>query len=593
MAELSWEGWFTLAVVLVAVVALVRDWVAPAVAIVGADIVLLVTGVIDAEAAFSGFSNPAPITVAALFVVARAVEKTGALQPLLHAALGRGRGGRPRLVRLTAPTAAASAFLNNTPIVAMLAPQVADWAEKRGEAASRYLMPLSFATILGGTLTLIGTSTNLVVSGLLVAHGLPPVGMFEIAAVGLPIAIAGLALIVFLAPRVLPERRAARRQFTEESREYVVHQVVDRGGPLDGRSIEAAGLRQLQGVYLAEVEREEGEVIAPAPPTTTLRGGDRLTFVGRVDLVRDLQATRGLVSEVQEHTDGLDGAEHTFFEAVVSGSSSLSGKTLKDLSFRSRYQAAVVAIHRAGERVRSKLGDVRLKEGDTLLLLSDPGFANRWRDRGDFLLVSHLGGSPLPSSKRAYFVGAVTLGMVLSAALGLLPILHAALLAGVALILGRALTLGEARNALDIDVLVLIAAAFGIGAAMESSGLSGALAGAIITPVQALGPVAVLVAVTIATVVLTELITNNAAAVLLFPIAISTAQQIGADPRPFAIAIMVAASASFLTPIGYQTNTMVYGLGGYRFGDYARLGAPLTLVVIIAIAVFVPMFWSF
>lgn len=611
MSDLPWEAWFTLAVVLATVVAMTRDWLAPAVAIVGADVVLLVSGVIDGRAAFSGFSNPAPITVAALFVVARAVEKTGALRPLLASALGPGNGrgndgngrpatapdgpggpGRGRLLRLLAPTAASSAFLNNTPIVAMLAPSLSDWAEKHGEAASRYLMPLSFATILGGTITVIGTSTNLVVSGLLVEHGLPPVGMFEIAWVGVPVAVIGLGLIILLAPRVLPDRRAARRQFAEESREYVVHQVVSRAGPLDGQTVEEAGLRHLQGVFLAEIQRQ-GQVIAPPAPTTVLQGGDRLTFAGRVDLVRDLQAIRGLMFEEHKHADGLDGAEHTFFEAVVSGNSSLAGKTLKDVSFRGRFQGAVLAIHRSGERVRSKLGDVRLKEGDTLLLLGDPGFADRWRDRGEFLLVSHLGGSPQPPSRRAIFVGAVTLAMVLLASLGVMPILHAALLAAITLVVGKSLTLSEARGAVNLDVVILIAAAFGIGAAMETSGLAAVIGAGLVDAVAAFGPVAVLVAVSLATVLLTELITNNAAAVLLFPIALSSAQQVGADPRPFAIAIMVAASASFLTPIGYQTNTMVYGLGGYRFSDYARLGAPLTLVVILAIALIVPLFWSF
>ena len=593
MAGLPWEGWLTLLIVCFMVAAMARDWMAPAMAVLGADIALLVTGVIDTEAAFAGFSNPAPITVAALFVVARAVEKTGALRPLITGALGRpGAGGRSRLVRLLAPTAASSAFLNNTPIVAMLAPTVADWAEKRGEAPSRYLMPLSFATILGGTITVIGTSTNLVVSGLLVTEGMAPLGMFELSAIGLPVAVLGVLLLIWLAPRLLPDRRPARRQFTENAREYVVHQTVAASGPLDGTTVEGAGLRHLQGVFLAGIERE-GRMIAPPAPTTVLQGGDRLTFAGRVDLVRDLQTMRGLVSEAHEHTDGLDGVEHTFFEAVLGGSSSLVGATLKEASFRSRFQAAVMAIHRSGERVLAKLGDVKLKEGDTLLLLSDPEFADRWRDRGgEFLLVSHLGGGLPTPTPRAAFVAFATVAMVVSAALGLLPILHAALLAGVAMILSRSLTLRDARRALDLDVLVLIAAAFGIGAAIERSGLAALAADGIVDAVSGLGPTAVLVGVTLATILLTELITNNAAAVLVFPIAVAAAQQMGADPRPFAIAITVAASASFLTPIGYQTNTMVYGLGGYRFGDYLRLGAPLTLLVLLAIAVFVPLFWS-
>jgi di/tricarboxylate transporter len=427
---MSWQAWFTLLVLLATVGALVRDVVSPAVAILGANILLLVTGVISTEQSLSGFSNPAPLTVAALFVLARAVEKTGALQPLLRSTLGNGGVDRRGLLRLLAPVAGASGFLNNTPIVAMLAPQVANWAEKRGRAASMFLMPLSFATILGGTITVIGTSTNLVVSGLLQAHGLPPIGMFELAAIGVPLALIGIAVIVALAPLVLPDRQTARQQFRENPREFVCQATVTAGGALDGMTIAAARLRNLEDVFLAEVERN-GEVMAPVAPATVLRGGDRLTFVGRVHLMRDIQNAPGLEPEGLKHAVRLSGPSHTFFEAVVSAASGLAGHTLKEADFRSRYQAAVLAIHRAGQRINEKLGAVVLKEGDTLLLLSDPGFRDRWHDRPDFLLVSHLGGTPPPGTRKALLVGALTFAIVLLAGIGAIPILHAALVAAV------------------------------------------------------------------------------------------------------------------------------------------------------------------
>jgi di/tricarboxylate transporter len=588
---MSWEAWLTLAVVVGMVVALARDLVAPALAVLGATIVLLIAGVITPAQAFSGFSNPAPITVAALFVVAAAVEKTGALQPLIAATLGRGNGGRMDLLRLLVPTAGASAFLNNTPIVAMLAPQVADWAEKRGKSPSQYLMPLSFATILGGTITVVGTSTNLVVSGLLAAEGMPALGMFEITRIGLPVAVAGIALIVLLAPRLLPDRRSSRDLLHQrELREFVVQCRVAPGGAMDGATVEAAGLRHLQGVFLVEIERE-GRVIAPVAPSTVLRGDDRLAFAGRVDTVRDLQNMRGLVSAEQPHVTGFDSPEHTFFEAVVSAASPLVGRTLREADFRARYQAAVLAIHRAGQRVNAKLGAVRLKEGDTLLLLSDPGFAERWRHRSEFLLVSRMGGSPPAGTRQALFVGLVTLSIVGLAGVGVFPILEASLAGAVLLVLARVLSPSEARGALDLDVLVLIAAAFGVGAAIQTSGLAALLGSAIVGGLGAYGPLAVLLAVTLATSALTEIITNNAAAVLMFPIAVSTAAGAGLDPRPFAIAVAVGASASFLSPIGYQTNTMVYGMGGYRFSDYARSGWPLTLAVVAIALVFIPIGW--
>jgi di/tricarboxylate transporter len=589
---LSWHAWATIAVVVGMVVLLVRDSVAPAMAVFGANVALLIIGVIDVPAAFAGFANPAPMTVAALFVVARAVEKTGALQPLINATLGNGGSRRHSLGRLLVPTAGASAFLNNTPIIAMLAPQVTEWAARRGVSPSRFLMPISFATILGGTITVIGTSTNLVVSGLLEQSGYAPIGMFEMTRIGLPVAIVGVLFLVLFSQVLLPERRTARRHFQDEFREFVVQMVVVPHGALDGTTVEQGSLRHLQGVFLAEVRRRD-EVIAPARPETVLLGGDQLTFVGRVDVVRDLQAMRGLVGAEYPHTTGMDGETHTFFEVVVSGASSLAGKTLRDADFRNRFQAAVVAIHRAGERVNEKLGTVKLREGDTLLLLSDRGFATRWRDGNDFLLVSHLGGSPPVSTRKAIVVGIITAAIVGVAGMGLLPIVHTALLGALLIVALRVLTPAEARNALDIDVLVVIAASFGIGAAIQQSGLAAALANTLVGGLAAWGPLVLLTAVVLATVTLTELITNNAAAVLIYPIAVALALDSGLDPRPFAIAITVAASASFLTPIGYQTNTMVYGLGGYRFTDYARLGLPLTVAVVTAVIFFVPMFWPF
>jgi di/tricarboxylate transporter len=574
----------TVVILLLMLVVLARELLSPPATVLGAVVLLLVLGVVTPEQAFAGFSNPAPITVAALYVLARAVEKTGALQPLVSATLGRDAPARGALLRLVLPTAAASSFLNNTPIVAMLAPQVSDWAERRGQSPSRYLMPLSFAAILGGVVTTIGTSTNLVISGLLEASGEAPLGMFEISGVGLPVALVGLAALVLFAPMLLPDRRPARRELDEDFREFVVNMVVQERGLMDGRNVADAGLRHLQGVFLVEVERK-GDLIAPVTPTTVLRGGDRLTFVGKADLVVDLQAMRGLTLAEHAHTGGLDSARHTFFEAVVGGVSPLVGHTLKEISFRARYQAAVVAIHRAGHRVKAKLGDVKLRVGDTLMILADPGFHGRYRDRNDFLLVSSLGGAPPVATGRAWIVFSVALGIVGGAALGLLPILHLSLLGALVLVVTGVLTPSEARRSVDMSVIIVIAAAFGLGAAMASSGLAAILARSLVDGFGDLGPTGVLLGLVLATIVLLSVITNNAAAVLMFPIAASAAASLDLELRPFAIAIAVAASASFLTPIAYQTNLMVYGPGGYRFSDYVRLGGVLTLIVIPAILI--------
>jgi di/tricarboxylate transporter len=567
-----------------------RDVLPPSATILCAVVVLLVSGVLTPQQALSGFSNPAPITVAALYILARAVEKTGALQPLVSSTLGR-TPGRRALFRLVVPTATGSAFLNNTPIVAMMVPQVAEWAERQGQSPSRYLMPLSFAAILGGVVTLIGTSTNLLISGLLEAAGQPPLGMFELSPIGLPVAAMGVLLIVLLAPKTVPERRSFRREAEEDVREFVVNMLVEPGGALDGQTVEAAGWRHLQGVFLVEIERGT-DLIAPVTPATALRGGDRLSFVGKVDQIVDLQGTRGLVSAEHQHLGGLDTARHTFFEAVVGAASPLVGQTLREAEFRSTYQAAVVAIHRAGQRVRAKLGDVQLGVGDTLLILGDPDFRDRWRDRTDFLLVSRLGGRPPATTRSAWLVGFIAFAIVAGASVGVLPVLHLALLGAMTLVTFRVLTPGEARRAIDLDVILVIAGAFGLGAAMDVSGLAWQLASLLIEAFGGFGVTGVLIGIVCATVILLTVITNNAAAVLMFPIAFSAATGMGLDPRPFAITVAVAASASFLTPIAYQTNLMVYGPGGYRFGDYARLGAPITAVVIATIVIAVPLMWN-
>lgn len=593
------EAWLTLATLVATLALLIRGRASPALVVFGAVILLLVVGVVTPAQALSGFSNPAPFTVAALYVVARAVEKTGGLQPFLRALLqggrnagsGPGGGSRWPMARFLFPVATASAFLNNTPIVAMVAPQVETWAGRRGQNPSRYLMPLSFAAILGGLVTVIGTSTTIVVSGLLVSEGLPAMGMFEIARVGLPLAVTGIVFIVALAPILLPDRRGSLREFEEEFREYTVNMVVTPGGPLEGKTVEEAGLRSLDGVFLVEVRRG-GEIIAPASPQTHLRGGDLLTFAGRSDTVLDLRSTRGLSSDEEEHALEFKEAGHTYFEVVIGADSPLNGRTLREVGFRQEYRAAVLALHRSGERLQAKMGAVVLKPGDTLILLAGVEFKALWRHRRDFLVISHLGGAPFVSSRRAFIVGGVLVGIVAAAAFGLLPILQGSLLGAFLLVAVGVMTPREAVDSVDLSVILLIASAFGLGAAIDRSGLAASAAETVMAVAGGLGPRGALVGVLLTTILLTEIITNNAAAVLVFPIAMASATSLGIDPRPFAIAIAVGASASFLTPIGYQTNTMVYGPGGYRFGDYVRLGLPLTLLVVVLTAWIVPLFWT-
>ncbi len=579
----------TLAVVAATIVVLALDVTDPAAAVFGAVTALLIGGVLDPDEALSGFSNAAPITIAALYVIAAGIERTGVLNRLVDVVIGRPAGERTTLTRLAVPAAGASAFLNNTPIVAMVSPAVARWSQRAGRAASQLLMPLSFAAILGGMLTVIGTSTNIVVSGLLEEAGRDAFGFFEVAKLGLPLAVVGLVLIVMTAPTLLPERLATRDDVAD-SREFTVEMTVVPGGAIDGMNVADAGLRHLIGVFLVQVERGGG-VLGAVGPELVLSGGDVLRFVGNAHEVADLQERPGLEPAPQS-PGSIPTGPMVFFEAVIGSGSVLVGSSLREVGFRERHDAAVLAIHRADHRLLGKLGDVQLRVGDTLLVLALPGFRHRWRGRGDFLLISRLDTVEPARSRKLIPASAVGLGVVVAAASGLLPILEASLLGGFGMLVLGVLSPDEARRAVDLSVIVLIAGSFGVAAAITKTGLASRLADGLVGGLEAAGTPMVLVGVALVTIALTEAVTNNAAAVLVFPIAIAVANDVGADPRAFAVVVALTASASFLTPIGYQTNTMVWGPGGYRFGDYARLGLPLTLAAVAVVGLVAPLWWS-
>ena len=584
------DAWLTGLVVVLILAGLVASVASPSVLAFSGVVVLLLLGVIDASEALSGFSNPAPFTVGALFVVARAISKTGAIRPFTQSLMGQTGHTRRPLLRMLAPTTVASAFMNNIPLVAMMIPEVTSWARKRGSDASRFLLPLSYGAIFGGTLTLIGTSTNLVVAGQMEDFGLEPFSFFELGRVGLPIAVLGVVTLVALSPRLLERVRSPAATLAEAERDFSIDMAIATAGPLDGTTVEDGGLRHLSGVFLASVDRGDS-IVAPARPNTVLRGGDRLRFVGRIDQVLDLQGIKGLEHADQAHIRELSVPGASYFTVAIGHDSPLVGMSLREAGFRSKYQAAVVAIHRAGVRLDAKLGDVMLRPGDALIVLTDSGFGRRWQNRADFLVISALGDEIEPVAPGRWRTLVVLGAMVVVAATGLLPILHAALTAALLMILFRVLTPEEARQALDLDVVGVIAAAFGLATAVEVSGLADAISDGLISSMGRFGEFGVMLGVVLATVVLTELVTNNAAALLMFPIAVSSAAAAGVEPHGMAVAVAIAASASFLTPLGYQTNTMVYGPGGYRIGDYVKVGLPITIIAVVAVVTLVPMFY--
>lgn len=547
---------------------------------------------VPVKEAFSGFSNPAIISVGALFVVAAGLRETGAVSMVVEPILGRPKSLLVALIRSLVPIAALSSIMNNTPLVAMMMPVLSDWCKKRNLPVSKFLMPLSYAAILGGTITVLGTSTNLVVSGLAVDYGLPKPSLFSITPVGLPCSAIGMIYLIFAARWFIPNRTPALSA-AGDPREFTVEMMVTSTGPLVGKTIEKAGLRHLPGAYLVEIDRD-GETLAAVSPHETLQANDRLVFAGVVESVVDLQKIRGLAPATNQ-VFKLDAPRsvRSLIEAVVSENCPVVGHTIRDGRFRSIYNAVVIAVARNGSRIQKKIGDIVLQPGDTLLIEAHPSFVDQRRNTRDFYLVSSVEGSTPPRHDRIWISLAILVGMIVIAATGLVrDISVAALLAAGAMIAFRCLSAAEGRRSIEWTTLLTIASAFGIGKALEGTGAAAGLAHALLGLAGG-HPWAALAAVYGVAMILTELISHNAAAALIFPIAVATAKTMGVSPMPFVIAVMMAASYGFATPIGYQTNLMVYGPGGYKFSDFVKIGAPLDLLMWACSVALIPWIFPF
>lgn len=588
---MEWQGVFTLITLAGVLATLVTTRVSADLVLMSALACLLVSGVLGPADALSGFANPGVITIATLYVVAAGLKETGAVQWIARSLLGHPKTQRGAQLRMIVPTGVLSGFMNNTAVVAMFIPAIQDWAQRLGIPSSKLLLPLSYAAILGGTCTLIGTSTNLVIDGMLQTRMGVHLGLFELAWVGVPLLVIGAAFLVLFGHRLLPDRGSLKEEL-DQVREYGVEVEVISPGPLVGKTIAEAGLRALTYGYLTEIDRD-GRLITAVEPDRTLQAGDKLYFVGAPECASELRRIQGLKpANGSVHKLDIQNHQRCLVEVVLGPEFTALNKTIRDSRFRTRFNAVILSVSREGRRVPGKLGDITFRMGDTLLLEASQQFAEQYRFRRDFLLVSALNDSTPPDFRKAPRALGILAVMVLLSASGLLSILEAAFLAAGGMIVFGCITASRARRSVDLPVLVVIASSFALGNAMTETGAAQWIAGGLLgwgplTPWVALALVYML------TVMFTEVITNNAAAVLMFPIALAVSEQLGASFLPFAIAVMFAASASFITPLGYQTNLMVYGPGRYHFMDYVRIGAPLS-VLIGAVAIgLIPLVWAF
>jgi di/tricarboxylate transporter len=589
---MTFEGWFVLGVILICLILLVGTSISVDIILFAGLAVIFISGILPAEQALSGFSNEGMLTVAALYIVAAGLRETGAIHFIVQKVMGDARTVKKAQLRIMSPVMIMSAFLNNTPIVASFIPALERWSRISQIPVSKILIPLSYAAILGGTCTLIGTSTNLIINGLMIQQGsLETIGLFEPALIGIPVAIAGFIYLMLFGDSLLPERGSSLDTF-QDPKEYTIEMIVEVESTLTGKTIEDAGLRNLPGLYLIEIQRNE-RTIPAVGLYELLKGNDRLIFTGIVDSIIDLRQISGLIPATdQVFKLNAPRNERMMIEAVVSRSNPLIGRTIRDGNFRDRYDAVVIAVSRSGERINEKIGDITLRMGDVLLLEAHPNFVKKYRNSSEYYLVSSIEDSTPVTYEKAWVAGLSLIGMVILAGTGILSMLQAAIVASGFLLVTKSFRYANALDSVDWRVLIAIASALGLGSALEYTGTAEFLATNLLS-FAGDNPTLALALTYLATWLLTEMITNNAAAVLVFPVALSLAATLGVEFMPFAMVMIVAASASFSSPIGYQTNLMVYGPGGYKFTDFTKIGLPLNLIVGLIAVSLIPYIWNF
>ncbi|MED4080660.1 SLC13 family permease [Halalkalibacterium halodurans] len=566
-------------VIITMFVALIREWFVPELTVFFALSSLVLFNVLTPGEALNGFANTGVHTVALLFVIAAAVSKSDVLHQLMKRVLHQTTNLSTILCRLMIPISSLSAFMNNTPIVTMLIPTVQQWAISNKIKPSKLLIPLSYAAILGGTITLIGTSGNLVIHGLMLDKGIDGFSMFDFAYFGIPLTIVGILYMVLLGHRFLPDREHHVAELQDTERSYMFQFIVETSSPLIGKTIKEGMLRNLDQLFLIQVIRE-GKRIVPAPNDEPIHPEDILIFSGSADGLIQLKMIPGLSLLSDGKYPSLP-ENHALVEVVVSSTSSLVSKKINETNFREKYEAAIVAVQRKHKKIRSRIGDVVIKPGDTLLLLTGKHFLSRWSDSDDFYVLSPIKKIAVrPVYERRIVIG-VLLMIVLGSAFQLLSIFKLCLIGVAILIFSNVLTMADVKKAINWNVIILMGSSIGIGTAVEKTGLAALLAGGISFVQTAVGLAGILVMFFIVTLILTEIISNLATAAFMFPIGYSISLQLQLDPSMLAMVTAIAASCSFLSPIGYQTNLLVYGPGGYKFTDYVKVGLPLTILCMI------------
>jgi di/tricarboxylate transporter len=583
----------TLLVTVLVFVAFVKSWAAPDVIALSALVLVILLGALSPNQVLELFSNSAPVTIGAMFILSGALERTGVMEWLARQ-FSRAAGRSPLraitvLFLLVVPL---SAFANNTPVVVVFLPILMAYARESGVAASKLLMPLSFLAILGGTTTLIGTSTNILVSSTAASMGQEPFGIFEISKLGLLYALIGGAYLIVVGRHLLPDRPTLSSLLSsEDTRSFYSQALVAKNSSLIGKCVPETSLGQSRTVRVFEVRRGGLRVANTPIDQLPLQQGDLLILRGSARDIGMLRETGDL--EVAED-DKLDpgGREVRLVEAIIGPHSAMLGRTIRELGLRRHYGVVAAALHRRGHNLLEQFQDIPLQFGDTILFEGPETNLARLREEDDFLSLNVMRDKPFRRRQAPIAVLALV-GVVALSALGIFPIVTAALVGAVVVVLARCLDPAEAYHSIDWPILFMIIGMLGLGKALETTGAAAFVAENTASVFGPFGPWAVLAVVYLIATILTEMVTNNAVAIILTPIVIGLAESMGISARPFLVAIMFAASASFCTPIGYQTNTYVFGAGGYKFTDFARVGVPLNFVLFLTAVWLIPQIWPF
>ncbi len=568
--------------------------------------VLVVSGVITPQQGVSGFSNSATITVAFMFILSTALFKSGAVVSIGNriAQLFKYNFWVGILATMLS-VGVISAFINNTPVVAIFIPILVGAAAQSKLSLAKMLMPLSFASMFGGVCTLIGTSTNILVSGVAAENNLEPFSMFEMTKLGLVFFVVGLLYMMLIGIRLIPDRGeddGLMKKFGMG--DYLTEIVLLANAPSAGKIIRESPLVKKLDIDILEVKKQGQTYIMPSGDLL-LEAGDILKVRCNVEKIKTLKDREGIALKSDAKFKSLDDIADNkkanerivFVEAVIAPNSPFEGKTVKELNFRQKYGATVLAIRHRGELMRDKVANTVLRAGDTLLIEVEkdhlPNLQQlELRGRNTFLIVTEVD-LPAYRTDKMLTVVLTMLGVILLASLNVLPIMMAAIIGSMVMVVTRCITMEEAYLAIDWKVIFLLAGAISLGVAMETSGAAMLISDFLITMVSSLGPMAIVSILYLITSLLTAFMSNNASAVLLAPIAIAASLAMEIDARPLLMAITFAASSSFITPVGYQTNTMIYGVGGYRFADFLRVGAPLNIIFWILATFLIPYFFPF